>query len=95
MANLSRVKDALQNKTLRAVLVFIFGIALLAVAFFTQGCASVSVNPETGEVHYYRVGNQTVQDVVIETPNGWKVEFSQDSKTEALKTALSIAEALK
>jgi len=70
-------------------------LVCLAVALMFSGCATVTVNPETGEVRYCRIGNQTVQDVVIETPNGWKVEFSQDSKTEAMKTALGIAEALK
>lgn len=77
------------------IIVFIIGVAALIYVMCSAGCASVSVTPKTGEIKYYRIGNQTIQDVDIETPAGWKVRFTQDSKTEAMKTALGIAEALK
>jgi len=70
-------------------------IVLILVAFCFLGCASLTVNPETGEIVYRRLGNQNLTGVEVSTPSGYKVSFDQDSKTEALKTALGIAEALK
>jgi len=88
------IKETLRHPLIRGIIIFL-GICALGLYLLCCGCASVTVNPETGEVSYYRIGNQTVQGVEITTPNGWVVKFSQDSKTEAMKTVLSIAEALK
>ena len=77
------------------VVMWAVGIICVAVALLFCGCASLSVNPETGEVVYRRLGNQNLTGVRVETPAGYKIYFDQDSKTEALKTALGIAEALK
>jgi hypothetical protein len=90
-----KLLDVLKNKTLRAILLFLFGVAVLFSATLMQGCASVSVNPETGEVTYFRIGNQNISGLHVRTPNGWEITFDQESKTESLKAVLNIAEALK
>jgi hypothetical protein len=82
------------NLTSKFVIALTIVLCIL-VAWLFSGCASVTVNPTTGEVSYLRIGNQSISDLKIRTPDGWEISFDADSKTEALKTALGIAAAMK
>jgi len=75
-------------------IVILICILLAGIALLLSGCASMTVNPETGEIIYQRFWDQSIE-AYVKTPNGYEIYFDQDSKTEALKTALGIAEALK
>jgi len=58
-----------------------------------MGCASVSYNPSTGEVHYTRIGDQHIQgfEVKKSKDGDYKVKMeSQQSQAEALTEAIRI-----
>jgi len=84
------------NLTFKAVFATVLWVMILAgIAIWVTSCARVTVNPNTGDVSYLRIGNQNISGMKVKTPTGWEISFDQESKTEALKTALSIAQALK
>lgn len=66
----------------------IFVIILLMV-----GCASISFNPDTGEVRYIRIGDQHIQGFEVERMSNGSVKVkmsSQQSEAQALTEAIRI-----
>lgn len=63
---------------------------LLAVAM--AGCASIAYNPETGEVKYSRVGDQSIQGFEVrKTKDGLLIKMEkQQSNADALAEAIKV-----
>lgn len=65
---------------------------ILIIVLFITGCASVSVNPTTGEISYWRIGDQHLKGVSFKNDNGLViVKFeTQDSEATALNNAITV-----
>jgi len=65
---------------------------LIILAFCLIGCASITVNPETGEFTYRRLGDQHIQGLTIDrTDNKIVVTLEgQASKATALSDAIHV-----
>jgi len=65
---------------------------LIFLLLAVSGCASITFNPETGEVKYKRIGDQHIQGLIVEK-DGNKISVSlegQASEAEALTTAITV-----
>ena len=68
---------------------------LIGIAFLMMiaGCASVTFNPDTGEVKYKRIGDQHIQGLEIKrsADGGVKLKMeSQQSEAAALTEAIKV-----
>ena len=66
-------------------------IILMIVGFaFLVGCASISVDPQTGEINYYRIGDQHIKGFEM-TNKDTKIKFEgQQSNADALSEAIKV-----
>jgi len=70
----------------------LIGIILLMLMLMA-GCASVTFNPDTGEVKYRRIGDQHIQGLEIRrsADGGVKLKMEgQQSEAEALTEAIRV-----
>lgn len=68
----------------------IITLIISLVGFGCLGCASVSMNPETGEISYYRMGDQQLQGFEL-VKGDLKVKLKgQQSEAEALTEAIKV-----
>lgn len=60
--------------------------------YVCTGCASITVNPETGEVRYSRFGDQHIKGlIVMKETNKITVKLEgQDSEATALTSAINV-----
>ena len=66
-------------------------VLTMLIVVLLAGCVTASYNPETKEVKYARLGDQTVSGFTAELPDGSKVAFEQqESKAQMFKTALEL-----
>ena len=66
---------------------------VIVTAVFLTGCASINLNPATGEVSYFRLGDQHIQGLkVIKNEDGtFSVKLEgQQSEAQALTEAIRI-----
>jgi len=85
-----RVSDVLQKPLVRGIITFITGLAAIIWVVSVYGCASVTVNPETKDITYTRIGNQNL-DVHVKTPEGYEIDMKQNSKSEMANTLIKEA----
>ena len=64
-------------------------LLLIMLCLFLFGCASVSFNPDTGEVRYFRIGDQKVNGFEMVMKDGTKIKLKgQESQAEAMTEAI-------
>lgn len=80
------IKKAFDKDSFKAIMIFMVLVWLAFMICLLSGCARLQV----GDIEYWRIGNQHIEGSIT-SPDGWRVELRQDSKTEALKELLQIA----
>ena len=65
-------------------------IALIILLAFLSGCAGATIDPQTGRIDYYRIGDQQIKGLeVIKEGNKITIRMEQQTATgEALKDLL-------
>ena len=65
-------------------------IVLIILLAFLSGCAGATIDPQTGRIDYYRIGDQQIKGLeVIKEGNKITIRMEQQTATgEALKDLL-------
>lgn len=62
----------------------VIAVVLIAAAVILTGCVSASYDPETGKIHYTRLGDQKVSLSVSKDGDDISLELIQESEARAL-----------